>query len=115
METPIKKLNFTESDKENNPFDADLATLEAQMDAKHTEKTIMSKPTEVSQPQKEAEKTVALVNSVEDEPLLRENPNRFVLFPIQYHEVCDASQHSTRKVAHLLTRLDTDLADVQEG
>lgn len=23
----------------------------------------------------------------EDEPLLRENPGRFVLFPIQYHEV----------------------------
>lgn len=23
-----------------------------------------------------------------DEPLLRENPNRFVLFPIKYHEVC---------------------------
>lgn len=91
METPVKKLNFTESDKENKPFDADLATLEAQMDAKHTEKTIMSKPTEVSQPSKEAEKTVAAVNPVEDEPLLRENPNRFVLFPIQYHEVCDAS------------------------
>jgi hypothetical protein len=64
METPIKKLNFTVSDKENKPFDADLATLEAQMDAKHIEKTIMSKPTEVSQPQKEAEKTVAIVNSV---------------------------------------------------
>ena len=24
---------------------------------------------------------------VDDEPLLRENPNRFVLFPIKYHEV----------------------------
>jgi ribonucleoside-diphosphate reductase subunit M2 len=87
METPVKKLNFTESDKENKPFDADLATLEAQMDAKHTEKTIMTKPTEVPQPQKEAEKTVAAVKPEEDEPLLRENPNRFVLFPIQYHEI----------------------------
>jgi hypothetical protein len=115
METPVKKLNFTESDKENKPFDADLSTLEAQMDAKHTEKIIMSKPTEAPQQQKEADKTVAIVNSVEDEPLLRENPNRFVLFPIQYHEVCDASQHFTRKVARLLTRLPTDLADVQEG
>lgn len=24
----------------------------------------------------------------QDEPLLRDNPSRFVLFPIQYHEVC---------------------------
>lgn len=31
-----------------------------------------------------------------DEPLLRENPNRFVLFPIKYHEVrpSDASQNN---------------------
>ncbi|KAJ8607527.1 hypothetical protein MRB53_040237 [Persea americana] len=27
----------------------------------------------------------------DSEPLLRENPNRFVLFPIKYHEVRDAS------------------------
>ncbi len=26
-------------------------------------------------------------NSVEDEPLLRENPKRFVVFPIQYTEI----------------------------
>lgn len=25
--------------------------------------------------------------SVEDEPLLRENPRRFVVFPIQYHDI----------------------------
>ena len=24
---------------------------------------------------------------VDDEPLLRENPNRFVVFPIQYHDI----------------------------
>ena len=24
----------------------------------------------------------------QDEPLLQENPQRFVLFPIRYHEVC---------------------------
>lgn len=26
-------------------------------------------------------------NREEDEPLLRENPNRFVVFPIQYHDI----------------------------
>lgn len=26
-------------------------------------------------------------NYNEDEPLLRENPNRFVLFPIEYHDI----------------------------
>lgn len=25
--------------------------------------------------------------SIQDEPLLRENPNRFVIFPIQYHDI----------------------------
>lgn len=25
--------------------------------------------------------------SVEDEPLLRENPRRFVVFPIEYHDI----------------------------
>ena len=35
-----------------------------------------------------------------DEPLLQENPQRFVLFPIKYHEVCDAiaGRVQTRKV-----------------
>ena len=30
-----------------------------------------------------------------DEPLLQENPHRFVLFPIKYHEV--SRQHITRE------------------
>lgn len=25
----------------------------------------------------------------DDEPILRANPRRFVLFPVKYHEVCD--------------------------
>ena len=31
-----------------------------------------------------------------DEPLLRANPQRFVLFPIKYHEVSLHKKHSTR-------------------
>lgn len=26
-------------------------------------------------------------NNVQDEPLLRDNPHRFVIFPIQYHDI----------------------------
>ena len=28
-----------------------------------------------------------VASHIEDEPLLRENPNRFVIFPIQYHDI----------------------------
>lgn len=33
------------------------------------------------------QKTRILAPSVEDEPLLRENPRRFVVFPIEYHDI----------------------------
>lgn len=53
------------------------------------------------------------------EPLLQENPHRFVLFPIKYHEVrvyTDASERVSRKVVLFsATNNTTDLADVQEG
>ncbi|KAK0670618.1 ribonucleotide reductase [Cercophora samala] len=77
MESPVKKLNFSASDKENKPFDADLATLEAEMDAKFENKKEETKTVAAPAPQQ------ALL----DEPLLTENPQRFVLFPIKYHEV----------------------------
>jgi len=79
MESPVKKLNFAGAGKENKPFDADLATLEAEIDAKHKEN-------------QEVTKTVAASTKPEemDEPLLQENPQRFVLFPIKYHEVRNA-------------------------
>ena len=45
------------------------------------------------------------------EPLLQENPNRFVLFPLKYHEVrVDAS-----RVYCLRVNEATDLANVQES
>jgi ribonucleoside-diphosphate reductase subunit M2 len=78
MESPVKKLNFSASDKENAPFDADLATLEAEIDANHT-----------TMEKKETSTAVAptIKASEADEPLLQENPQRFVLFPIKYHEI----------------------------
>jgi len=62
-----------------------------------------------------------------EEPLLKFNPKRFVLFPIQYHEVrppapLRPSPLASRSlnVSHVMLaprhpRLFTDLADVQEG
>jgi ribonucleoside-diphosphate reductase subunit M2 len=82
MESPVKKLDFSASNKENAPFDTDLATLEAEIDANH--KSTMNK--------EESKAAVAPTIKPEeaDEPLLQENPQRFVLFPIKYHEVRDA-------------------------
>ncbi|KAH6841126.1 ribonucleotide reductase [Chaetomium sp. MPI-CAGE-AT-0009] len=80
MESPVKKLNFTASNKENAPFDADLATLEAEIDANHQQTTMEKKaPSAAVAPTIKA--------SEADEPLLQENPQRFVLFPIKYHEI----------------------------
>ncbi|KAJ9152162.1 Small subunit of ribonucleotide reductase [Coniochaeta hoffmannii] len=83
MESPVKKLNLSQADKENKPFDADLATLEAEIDAKHSEETSSKALTQT--PQK-VEETPA-PKPEDDEPLLAENPGRFVLFPIKYHEI----------------------------
>ena len=88
MESPIKKLSFAASNKENAPLDADLASLEAQMDAKHAEK----KQETPVQHQEEKQELM-------EEPLLKENPQRFVLFPIKYHEV------SRRRVPHAPRRV----------
>jgi len=94
MESPVKKLNFGVADKENKPFDADLANLEAEIDAKHMEtKVVKEEPKTAVAPTIKPEEA--------DEPLLQENPQRFVLFPIKYHEVRSASCHfrrATRKV-----------------
>lgn len=72
MESPVKKLDFT--GKENAAFDADTPVVE-----------------EIKKPIVEEKKPAAVAPGIKpeeaDEPLLQENPNRFVLFPIKYHEV----------------------------
>ena len=86
-DSPSKKLNFDVADKENAPVDAP-AVIE---------------PVPVKLPQIDAVKeikeekpiatsiTPAVASTIKqfeaDEPLLQENPHRFVLFPIRYHEV----------------------------
>jgi ribonucleoside-diphosphate reductase subunit M2 len=48
------------------------------------------KPTETfKKVEKETKPSVAVTVRPTDEPILQENPQRFVLFPIKYHEVCE--------------------------
>lgn len=109
MESPVKKLNFDATDKENKPFDE--ATITAMADNTDIKKSLI-------ETKKEEKPAIAAGIKAEeaDEPLLQENPQRFVLFPIKYHEVRDASE--TRKVVSLgntRTNIFLDLANVQEG
>jgi hypothetical protein len=92
MESPVKKLDFSTADKENRPFDAEVATIAAAVEAA-TKKHVVEDTKKVEKPA-----VATIIKPAEsDEPLLQENPQRFVLFPIRYHEVClDASK--TRKV-----------------
>lgn len=76
-DSPAKKLKFDVADKENikhdSPLVVDLDLKKPQVELiKQEEKPAVApgiKPEEA------------------DEPLLRDNPQRFVLFPIKYHEV----------------------------
>lgn len=73
-DSPVKKLNFDAAGKEN-ALASDVA-----IDAKVT-KPVAEKTTEVAKPAPTMQELEA------SEPLLQENPRRFVLFPIKYHEV----------------------------
>ncbi|KAL4920429.1 ribonucleotide reductase [Aspergillus aurantiobrunneus] len=73
-DSPVKKLNFEAADKENAPMSDPI------VDAPTT-KPVAEKPVEPS-------KAALNVQEIEaNEPLLQENPHRFVLFPIKYHEI----------------------------
>ncbi|KAL6790258.1 ribonucleotide reductase [Trichoderma sp. SZMC 28013] len=82
IESPVKKINFDAANKENQPLDESaLESLAQQMDDNH-------KPTETLK-KEEAKPAVAPTIKPDeiDEPILQENPQRFVLFPIKYHEI----------------------------
>ncbi|KAI1331089.1 ribonucleoside-diphosphate reductase small subunit [Xylariaceae sp. FL0255] len=80
MESPVKKLDFAAPGKENALIDADIHTLASDMDSY---KPAVEKKEEAPKP--------AVAPGIKpeeaDEPLLQENPQRFVLFPIKYHEI----------------------------
>jgi ribonucleoside-diphosphate reductase subunit M2 len=78
-DSPAKKLNFETTGKENLPFDVD-APIVHDLEIK--------KPVIEEVKIEETTAVVPTAKSLEaDEPLLQENPQRFVLFPIKYHEV----------------------------
>lgn len=83
MESPVKKLDLGTANKENDFQDPAVATLAQDLDAKHAAtKEIIKAPEEPA-------KIPDLRGDELEEPILKENPHRFVLFPIQYHEVRD--------------------------
>lgn len=83
-DSPVKKLDFEPAAKENafaSPKSIDTPV------EKLTEKPI------------EAPKVAPGIKHTEvNEPLLQENPHRFVLFPIKYHEVSVVAGACTRKL-----------------
>lgn len=95
MESPVKKLDFNPADKENLPVEStDLATLAKNMDEQQSKSVVEEvKP---SEPETKTDVVAGVKSDEADEPLLQENPQRFVLFPIKYHEV--SIRVTTRKV-----------------
>ena len=80
-DSPAKKLNFETINKENLP-----AIIPAPvMDDLELKESIV----EVYDTKKDVTPAVAPTIKADEahEPLLQENPHRFVLFPIKYHEV----------------------------
>ena len=75
---PAKKLTLEPRGKENKPMNTST----------HKDLDILKKPL-VDVTKKEVKLAVApTIKEIEaEEPLLQENPHRFVLFPIKYHEV----------------------------
>ncbi|KAJ6787061.1 hypothetical protein PWT90_03200 [Aphanocladium album] len=83
MESPVKKLDFSSANKENLPADASLETTSTDI--------VAQKPTAIAAKKDAKDDTPAAAPGIKatevDEPLLQENPQRFVLFPIKYHEI----------------------------
>ena len=82
MVTPVKKINFENVGKENMPTTTILAPVDDLVKPVILESTkTIIKPVEVAV-------TPASLKALEkEEPLLKENPHRFVLFPIKYNDV----------------------------
>lgn len=83
MESPVKQPLFSaQANKENvqEPLDPRYESDEVAVPIKGI-------PLQEEEPEKKAEVASTLKEEECDEPILQENPNRFVLFPIKYHEV----------------------------
>lgn len=104
-DSPAKKLDFSVQNKENN---SEVAVRVAGIP-------------EIDFPEESDKKDVSVAPGIKEtevtEILLQENPHRFVLFPIQHHEVSDLEV--TRLYAFPNTQHTNtdqiDMAHVQEG
>lgn len=85
-DSPAKKLIFDPVDKENHQPVLPI-----------TDDTDLKKPQPDLIKEEKPSVVATIKDSEADEPLLQENPHRFVLFPIKYHEVRD-NRRVTRKV-----------------
>ena len=109
-DSPAKKLDFNASiiaDKENLPASSPVVT--ATEGAADLKKPIAEIVKTHPEPPKIAEGIKA---HEADEPLLQENPHRFVLFPIKYHEVRVIL--STRRVGRVKWFLSTISFDTHQ-
>ncbi|KAK5078859.1 Ribonucleotide-diphosphate reductase (RNR), small subunit [Lithohypha guttulata] len=82
-DSPTKQPVFVQEDKENMP--APLEPL-----ATATEEDLKKPVTEIVKTTPEVKVAPGIKSLEADEPLLQENPNRFVLFPLRYHEIWQA-------------------------
>ena len=111
-DSPAKNISFDPVDKENVPANIPAPV----MDDLELKKPLV----QVYDAKKEVMPVVAPTIKPDEanEPLLQENPHRFVLFPIKYHEVrVYPTIHASKGFISLwLTPvIDTDMADVQES
>lgn len=99
-DSPVKKIDFNSENKENMPVSVESVTK--------PESTDLSKPiTEIVKTGPEAPKVAPGIKPNEtDEPILQENPHRFVLFPIKYHEIWQMVRAAAPKVEGLRTNKD---------
>ena len=78
-DSPVKKIDFSSENKENMPVTDSLPAFTSNVE-------IQKKPVLETVPSTEVVKATKTIKELEaEEPLLQENPNRFVLFPLKYH------------------------------
>jgi ribonucleoside-diphosphate reductase subunit M2 len=104
-DSPAKKLNFSVADKENSNVAVPVAGIP-----------------DIVEPivKKADESTPSVAGTIKateaHEPLLQENPQRFVLFPIQHHDVCFPTRAcDASKLEGIGINIHLGLAHVQEG
>lgn len=93
MESPLKKQHLE--------FEADKENIEARYESDEVAVPIKGIPVLEDEPVKEETAVASTMKEDEEcEPILQENPQRFVLFPIKYHEVgqCLRTRAGTRRV-----------------